>query len=53
MVGRAWVDAGTAGLVDPLGVTLTALETGVSAATMALTTDVLVRHRRPEIAAEP
>jgi chaperonin GroEL len=46
-VRRAWVDARLDGPVDPLSVTLTALETSVSAATMALTTDVLVRRGAP------
>lgn len=50
---REWVDAMRVGLVDPLAVTLAALETSVSAAKMALTTETLIRHKRPSIAIEP
>ncbi len=48
-----WVDAWRAGIVDPLTVALTALETSVSAATMAITTEVLIRRRNPPIAVNP
>lgn len=50
---REWVDAWESGLVDPLPVALTALETAASAAAMALTTDVLVRHKKPKLAKTP
>ncbi|MGI8687080.1 MAG: chaperonin GroEL, partial [Thermomicrobiales bacterium] len=50
---RQWVDAEESGLLDPLPVVLAALEGSVSAAVMALTTDVLIRHKRPESAKTP
>lgn len=50
---RRWVDAWEAGILDPLPVVLASLEGSVSTAVMALTTDVLVRHRRPETAKTP
>ncbi|CAA9552631.1 MAG: Heat shock protein 60 family chaperone GroEL [uncultured Thermomicrobiales bacterium] len=50
---REWVDAWEAGILDPLPVAQTTLQTSVSAATMALTTDVLVRHKKPELATNP
>jgi chaperonin GroEL len=53
VVGKQWVQARQAGIIDPLSVVLTALETSVSAATMALTTDVLVRHKKPSMATNP
>lgn len=53
VVRGEWVEARAGGLVDPLPVTLTALEASVSSATMALTTDVLVRHRKPSTAVNP
>lgn len=48
-----WVSAWESGIVDPLSVMLTVLETSVSAATMALTTDVLIRHKKAELAKAP
>jgi chaperonin GroEL len=53
VVRRQWVDAFEAGIVDPLPVALTALETSVSAGLMALTTDVLIRHKKPSLATNP
>jgi len=50
---RQWVDAAVEGIIDPLPVVLAALEGAVSTAVMALTTDVLVRHKRPETAKTP
>jgi chaperonin GroEL len=50
---RRWVDAWDGGIIDPLPVVLAALEGSVSAVVMALTTDVLVRHKRPETAKTP
>jgi len=50
---RQWVDAEQSGLLDPLPVVLAALEGSVSTAVMALTTDVLIRHKRPESAKTP
>jgi chaperonin GroEL len=43
----AWVDARATGLVDPVGVTRTALETAVSTAATALTAEALIRRRDP------
>jgi chaperonin GroEL len=48
-----WVDAWEAGLLDPLGVTRHALETGVSAAATALTADVLIHRKKPPTATKP
>lgn len=42
------VDTWEAGIVDPLKVVRTALETGVSSALMALTTQVLIRKQKPQ-----
>ena len=49
----AWVDAWDAGISEPLAVTASALRTSVSTATMALTTEVLIRHKNPEVAVNP
>lgn len=53
VIAREWVDGWESGIVDPLQVMLTVLETSVSAAMMALTTDVLVRHKKPKLAKTP
>ncbi|MCA1647557.1 MAG: chaperonin GroEL [Chloroflexi bacterium] len=53
VVGRAWVDPWTAGIVDPLAVTLAALETSVSTANLALSADVLVRRKNPPSVVSP
>jgi chaperonin GroEL len=45
VVCREWVDPWIAGLVDPLPVTMTALESSGSAAAVALSADVLI-HRK-------
>ncbi len=50
---RRWVDAEAGGILDPLPVVRAALEGAVSTAVMALTTDVLIRHKRPEMAKTP
>ncbi len=50
---REWVDAWEAGILDPLPVLQAALQMSASAATMAMTTDVLVRHKKPEFAKNP
>jgi chaperonin GroEL len=52
VVQREWVSPWT-GVVDPLVVVLTALETAVSTATTALTADVLIRRTRPPVAVNP
>jgi len=48
-----WVDPWEAGIIDPLPVVAQALEAGISAAMMALTTDVLVRRRVPMYETQP
>lgn len=50
---RAWIDAWEGGILDPFSVVQAALEGGVSTAIMALTTEVLVRHKRPQRATNP
>lgn len=50
---HAWVDPWSAGIVDPLPVAIRAVEASVSAATMTLTTEVLVRRQRPEYTITP
>jgi chaperonin GroEL len=50
---RQWIDAGEGGILDPLPVVRAALEGSVSTAVMALTTDALIRHKRPEMAKTP
>jgi chaperonin GroEL len=47
VLAGAWVDAAERGLLDPVGVTRTALEAAVSAAATALTVEVLIRRRDP------
>jgi chaperonin GroEL len=47
VLAGAWVDARETGLVDPLGVTRTALEAAVSTAATALTSEVLIRRKDP------
>jgi len=48
-----WVDAWVGGVVDPLAVTLTVLETAVSTAALALTADVLIRRKEPPMGMTP
>jgi chaperonin GroEL len=50
---RQIVDLRQAGIVDSVLVLKRALEIAVSGAAMALTTDVIVHHRKPEISIEP
>jgi chaperonin GroEL len=50
---REWVDAWSAGLLDPLTVVQTALETGVSAGTTAMSSEVLVRRDKPPVEINP
>jgi chaperonin GroEL len=53
VVSKEWVDAYEAGIVDPLPVALAALQASISAGTIALTTDVLIRHKKPSMATNP
>jgi chaperonin GroEL len=48
-----WVNTWKAGLLDPLPVTSASLEAAVSAATLALTSDVLIHHRQPSLSVQP
>ncbi len=48
-----WVDGWSGGIVDPLTVPLTALETSVGTAALALTSEVLVRRTKPPTALNP
>ena len=50
---RQIVDMRQAGIVDSALVLKKALEIAVSGAAMALTTDVIVHHKKPEISIEP
>ncbi|HYI24729.1 MAG TPA: TCP-1/cpn60 chaperonin family protein [Thermomicrobiales bacterium] len=53
VVRREWTEATPSGIEDPVDVVVAALETSVSAASMILTTDVLVRGKRPDYATRP
>jgi chaperonin GroEL len=53
VINGEFVNAWEAGIVDPLQVVKTALETGTSAAIMALTTQVLVRKQKPQESLNP
>jgi chaperonin GroEL len=48
-----WLDAESTGILDPLTVVSTALETAVSAAASAMSAEVLVRRKNPPQAFEP
>ncbi len=48
-----WVDGWNGGVVDPLTVVLTALETSVSTAALALTSEVLLRRKNPPMELNP
>jgi chaperonin GroEL len=50
---RQIVDMRQAGIVDSVLVLKKALEIAVSSAALALTTDVIVHHKKPEISLEP
>ena len=50
---REWVDPWSGGILDPLTVTRTALESSVSTVMTALTADVLIRRTWPPRAVEP
>jgi chaperonin GroEL len=47
------VDMSQAGIVDAVLVLKSALEIGVTSAALALTTDVIIHHKNPEISIEP
>jgi chaperonin GroEL len=53
VVRREWVDGVRDGVADPLMVVLTALETAVSTAALALSADVLIRRKSPPQGIEP
>ena len=52
-VQQQWVDPWSAGLVDPLSITLAALETSASTAMTALTAEVLVHRKQPPMSVQP
>jgi chaperonin GroEL len=53
VIRRNWVDPWSGGILDPLTVVQTVLETSVSTVSTALTADVLVRRKNPPITVEP
>lgn len=53
VVKQTWVNAWTTGLIDPLAVVETALETSVSSAALALTSEVLIHRKNPPVILEP
>jgi chaperonin GroEL len=53
VVGRRWVEPFAQGLIDPLEVVRTALQVSVSAAAVALTSDVLIHRRDAPVTVEP
>jgi chaperonin GroEL len=53
VLGERWVEAWKAGILDPLPVVTAALETAVSAAAVALTSDVLIHHKHPSLSVQP
>jgi chaperonin GroEL len=53
VVGERWVDAWKVGLLDPLPVVTTALETAVSAAAAALTSDILIHRKDAPLSVQP
>src|SRR5205823_12697554 len=53
VVRGTWVDAWKAGILDPLTVVTTALETAVSAAGIALTSDVLIHDPNASAQVQP
>ncbi|MDQ6674503.1 MAG: chaperonin GroEL [Chloroflexota bacterium] len=50
---QAWVHGWNGGIVDPLTVTLAALETSIGAAGLVLTSEVLVRRKDPPMSMNP
>jgi chaperonin GroEL len=52
-IGECWVDTWKAGILDPLPVTTAALETAVSAAAVALTSDVLIHRKDASVTVQP
>jgi chaperonin GroEL len=53
VVRRGWVDPWSSGLVDPLAVVRTALETSVSAAATGLTAEVLIHRPDASVTVQP
>jgi chaperonin GroEL len=53
VVHEAWVNAWKAGILDPLPVTVAALEAAVSAGAVALTSDVLIHRKDLSITVQP
>jgi chaperonin GroEL len=53
VVGHRWLDPWEAGLLDPIEVVLVALESAVSAGSVALTSDVLIHRADQSASVEP
>jgi chaperonin GroEL len=53
VVHEEWVNAWKAGILDPLPVTVAALEAAVSAGAVALTSDVLIHRKDLSITVQP
>jgi len=53
VVAGVWVDAWKAGILDPLPMVMTALETAVSAAGIALTSEVLIHDPKASVSVQP
>lgn len=53
VVRREWVDAWASGLVDPVSVVRTALETSVSTASIGLAADVLIHRPDASVTVQP
>ena len=53
LIGETYVNAWKAGILDPLPVVTGALEAAVSAAGVALTSDVLIHHKNPPVSVQP
>ena len=49
----AWVNAWKAGILDPVPVVTGALEAAVSGAGVALTSDVLIHHKKLSVTVQP
>jgi chaperonin GroEL len=53
VLSGGFVDANHAGIWDAAAVLKTTVQTAIASAALALTTDVIVQHKKPKIATEP
>jgi hypothetical protein len=53
VVSGAFIDAHQAGIWDAAAVLRTAVRIAIASASLALTPDVIIQHKRPKIATEP